>query len=236
MSSDLWLTLPELLARHDGQVVLLVVRDLAVPHDKDDLQLFRTQRSQRLVMRVAPRPLLVVVRSGPVAGEQREEGHLVDHVPQRLVAGEAEVDTALLAAPFRHGHGAGLRLQMSKRLPPSGGVPQAGPEGRRGDPVLTDREGPRPLRRRHARENIVDRFPILGDGSDDGSQLRHQALHQPRLGAHHVGGHGQLGLLEDMPEVTDAGLAQPAAARDRLREQLMRDDVDHTWPPTFLNR
>src|SRR5712691_357672 len=90
MSSDSWLTLPQLLARHGSQVVLLVVRDLAVPHDKDDLQPFRPQRSERLVMRVAPRALLVVVRSGPVAGEQREEGHLVDHVPQQLVAGEAE--------------------------------------------------------------------------------------------------------------------------------------------------
>jgi len=95
-------------------------------------------------MRVAPGPLLIVVRSGLVAGEQREEGHLVDHVPQRLVAGEAEVDDPLFTAAFRHGPGAGLRLQMTKRLPPSGGVPQAGPEGRRGDPVFTDREGPRP--------------------------------------------------------------------------------------------
>src|SRR5215470_11501444 len=108
MSSDLLLTLPQLLARHGRQVVLLVVRDLAVPHDEDDLQPFRPQRPERLVMRVAPRPLLLVVRAGPGAGEQREEGHLVDHVPQRLVAGEAEVDAAVLAAPFRHGHGARL--------------------------------------------------------------------------------------------------------------------------------
>jgi hypothetical protein len=44
------------------------------------------------MMRVAPRPLLVVIRSGPVAGEQRQKGDLVDHVSQQLVAGEAEVD------------------------------------------------------------------------------------------------------------------------------------------------
>src|SRR5262245_55064571 len=65
MSSDLLLTLSQLLARHGRQVVLLVVRDLAVPHDEDDLQPFRPQRPERLVMRVAPRPLLVVVRAGP---------------------------------------------------------------------------------------------------------------------------------------------------------------------------
>jgi len=65
------------------------------------------------------------------------------------------------------------------------------------------------------REKIVDRFPVLGDGGDDGSQLLHQALHQPRLGAHHVGRHGQLGLLKDSPEVADAGLAQPPARAHR---------------------
>src|SRR6201984_3346967 len=155
MSSDLWLTLAQLLARHGGQVVLLVVRDLAMPHDKDDLQPFRTERPKRLMMRVAAGPLLVVVRPGPCTREQREEGHLVNHVPQRLVTGEAEVDDALLAASFRHGHGAGLRLQMSKRLPPSRGISQASPEGRRGDAVLTNRECPHPLGRRHAREKIV---------------------------------------------------------------------------------
>src|SRR5712692_11405028 len=37
MSSDLFLTLPQLLARHRRQVVLLVVRHLALPHDEDDL-------------------------------------------------------------------------------------------------------------------------------------------------------------------------------------------------------
>src|SRR5229473_1583677 len=135
MSSDFCLTLPQLLARHGRQVVLLVIRDLAVPHDEDDLQPFRPERPERLAVTVAPRPLLVVVHPGPVAGEQREEGHLVDHVPQRLVTGEAEVDDPLLAASFRHGYGAGLRLQMSKRLPPSGSVPQTGPERRRGDTV-----------------------------------------------------------------------------------------------------
>src|SRR5713101_5233933 len=123
MSSDCFLTLLQLLARHGCQVVLLVIRDVAVPHDEDDLQPFRPQRPERLVMRVAPRPLPIVVGPSPVTREQGEEGHLVDDVPQRLVAGEAEMDDPLLAAPFRHGHDAGLRLQMSKRLPPAGGVP-----------------------------------------------------------------------------------------------------------------
>src|SRR4029450_11596470 len=79
-------------------------------------------------MRVPPRSLLVVVPSGPLTRAQREERHLIDHVPQRRVAGEAEVDDLLLAAPLGHGHGAGVRLQMLKRLPPLRGVPQAGPE------------------------------------------------------------------------------------------------------------
>ena len=86
------LTLPQVLARHRRQVVLLVVRDLALPHDEDDLQPFRPQRPERLAMRVAPRALLVVVRPRPRTRQQREVRHLIDHVPQRLVAGETELD------------------------------------------------------------------------------------------------------------------------------------------------
>ena len=88
-------------------------------------------------MQVAPCSVLIVVRPGPLVRAQREEGHLIDHIPQGLVAGEAEVDDVLLAALHRHGHAAGLRLQMLERLPPPGGVPQPGPERGRGDPVFT---------------------------------------------------------------------------------------------------
>ena len=40
MSSDLFLT-PQLLPRHRRQVILLVIRNLALPHDKDDFQPLR---------------------------------------------------------------------------------------------------------------------------------------------------------------------------------------------------
>src|SRR6266436_3907614 len=126
MSSDVFLTVPRLLARHCREVILLVIRDLVLPHDEDDLQPFRGQRPERLAMSVSPRLLLVVVGAGPDTRVQREERHVVDHVAQRLVAGETKLDDSLLlAAPLRHGHGAGVRLQMSKRLPASGGIPQA---------------------------------------------------------------------------------------------------------------
>src|SRR3989454_2102006 len=145
MSSDLFLTLPQLLARHRRQVILLVVRDAAFPHDEDDLQPFRAKRAERLAMRVSSRALLVVVRSGPGTRQHRQERHLVDDVPQRLVAGEAELDDPLLlAAPLGHRYGAGVGLQMPKRLPPPGGVPEAGPQRGRGDAVLTDRQGSAP--------------------------------------------------------------------------------------------
>ena len=140
MSSDSFLTQLQLLARHCSQVILLVVGDVAFPHDEDDLQPLRTQRSERLAMRVPPRTLLVVVRPRPRTRQQREERDLVDYVPQRLIAGEAELDDSLLlAAPLGHGYGAGVGLQVPKRLPPPGGVPETGPERGRGDAVLTDR-------------------------------------------------------------------------------------------------
>jgi hypothetical protein len=64
MSSD-FLTLPQLLPRHRRQVVLLVIWGLALPQDENDLEPLRAQRPERLAMRVPPRSLLVVVRSGP---------------------------------------------------------------------------------------------------------------------------------------------------------------------------
>jgi hypothetical protein len=81
MSSDFFLTRLQLLARHGRQVVLLVVRDLAFPQDEDDLQPFCAQRPERLVMRVPPGALLVVVGPGPRARAQRQKRHLVYDVP-----------------------------------------------------------------------------------------------------------------------------------------------------------
>src|SRR2546422_6484315 len=84
MSSDFFLTLAQLLPRHHRQVVLLVIRDLAFPHDEDDLQPLRAQGAQRLTIRVAPGALLGVVRSGPLTPTQREERHVVDDVAHDL--------------------------------------------------------------------------------------------------------------------------------------------------------
>src|SRR5512132_4100884 len=103
-------------------MVLVGIGGVALPHDEDDLQPLGAQRPERLAMRMAPRPLLIVVRTGPLTRTEREERDLIDHVPQRLVAGEAELHDPLLAAPLRHGHGSGLCLEMSKRLPALGGV------------------------------------------------------------------------------------------------------------------
>ena len=164
-------------------------------------------------MRASPRSLLVVVRPGPLTRAQREERHLVDHVPQRLVASKAELDEPLLlATPLRHGHGSGVRLQMPKRLPPPGGVPQTCPQRRRRDSVVTDRDRPGPLRRRHAGEKILDRLPVFTDCRHHYRQLRQQSLHQPGLSADHVQRHGQLRLLEDPPEFRRPSLAQPMRA------------------------
>src|SRR5262249_25874804 len=171
MSSDSLLTLPQPLTRHRRQMMLLIVRNLALPHDEDDLQPFCPQRAERLTVRMPPRALLVVVRSRPLTRQHRKEGHLIDHVPQGLIAGEAELDHPLFATAFRDGHGASVGLEMAKRFPPSRGISQAGPERWRGDAVLTDRQGPGPLRHRHNREKIVDRLPVLRHGGPDGPEL-----------------------------------------------------------------
>ena len=105
---------------------------------------------------------------------------------------------------------------MLKRLPPPGSVPQASPERGGGDPMLTDRERPDPLRRRQGREKILDRLPVGLDGCHHRLQLGHQGLHQPGLGSHHVGWHGQLRLLQDGPQLLGPGLAQPMGVRPPL--------------------
>src|SRR2546427_12657684 len=116
MSSDLCLRLPQLLPRHRREVVLLVVGCVALPHDEDDLQPLRAQRPECPAMRMPPPPLLVVVRPGPLTRPEREERDLIAHVPQRLVAGDAEVhDPLLLPAPLGHRHGSSLGLEMPKR-------------------------------------------------------------------------------------------------------------------------
>src|SRR3989442_8387549 len=159
MSSDFFLRLPQLLPRHRREVVLVVIRCLALPHDEDDLQPLCTQRPERLAMRMSPRPLLVVVCPGPFTRTEREERDMIDYVPQRLVAGEAELHDALLAAPLRQGHGSSRGLEMPKRLPPLGGVAQAGPERRGRDAMGTDPERPNPLPRPHAGEKNLDWLP-----------------------------------------------------------------------------
>src|SRR5262245_4929882 len=66
-SSDFFLiSLPQLLSCHRRQMMLLVVWDLTVPHHENDLQPLGTQRPQRRMMIVAPRPLLIVVSPGPL--------------------------------------------------------------------------------------------------------------------------------------------------------------------------
>src|SRR5438132_777082 len=49
MSSDFFLTLVQLLPRHHRQVVLLVIRDPAFPHDKDDLQPLRRREPREKI-------------------------------------------------------------------------------------------------------------------------------------------------------------------------------------------
>src|SRR4029434_382374 len=128
MSSDFFLTLSQLLPRHHRQVVLLVIRDLSLPHNEDDLQPLRAQGAERLAIRMTPRALPGVVRVGPLAPAQREEGHVVDDVAQRLYAGTAEPDTLLLAPANRHRHPPTLTLKIPNPLPPARRNPQAGPE------------------------------------------------------------------------------------------------------------
>ena len=82
--------------------------------------------------------------------------------------------------------------------------------------MLTDRERPDPLRRWQGREKILDRLPVGSDGRHHQLQLGQRGVHQPRLGPHHVGRHGQLRPLQDNPELLGPRLAQPMGPRPPL--------------------
>ena len=173
MSSGFLLTLSQLLARHRRQVVLLVVRDLALPHDEDDLQPFRAQRPERLAMSVSPRPLLVVVRPGPFTREQREERHLIDYVPQRLVAGEAELDDPLFPLRLVTGTAPACACRCRNDSHRPGASPRRAQSVGAVMPCLPT-GGSAPTAPPDAREKIVDRLPVLHHGGHHRQQLRHQ--------------------------------------------------------------
>ncbi len=89
-------------------------------------------------MRVPPRTLLVVVRPRPRTRQQREERDLVDYVPQRLIAGEAELDDSC-CLPLRLV--TGTVPAWACRCRNDSHLPGASPTGQSvsGDAVLTDR-------------------------------------------------------------------------------------------------
>src|SRR5262245_43198718 len=57
VSSDSFLRVPQRLPSHRRQMMLLAIRDVALPHHEDDLQPFRSQGPQRPAMPVTPRAL-----------------------------------------------------------------------------------------------------------------------------------------------------------------------------------
>src|SRR5262245_17518230 len=103
--------------------------------------------------------------------------------------------------------------------PTARGVAQAGPEGRGRDAPITDRQRPNPLCRWQAGEKILDGRAVLADGRHHRGEFCHQGPHQPGLSPPHVGRHGQLRLLEDVPELPGSGSRSsdgraPTAATD----------------------
>ncbi len=61
-----FLRTPQRLPGHHGQVLLLVVRNLALPHHEDDLQPLGPQGPGRPAMSVPPGALPVVIRPRPL--------------------------------------------------------------------------------------------------------------------------------------------------------------------------
>src|SRR5439155_20125586 len=138
------------MAGNAGQVVLLVIRDLARPHREDDLQPLGREGTEGMVMRMAAPPAPVIVDAGPLTVPQRQEGQLVDRGAQVSVAGKAELDEVRFAALLGDRHGAGVALQMLRGLPAAGRITEFGPHRGHRRPAVPARQRARPFSRRLA--------------------------------------------------------------------------------------
>src|SRR3989442_1612038 len=115
------------MAGNAGQVVLLVIRDLARPHREDDLQPLGPDGAERMVVALAAPAAAIVVGAGPLAVSQRQESELVNRRAQVGIAGEAELDEVRFAALLGDRDGAGVALQMLRGLPTAGRITEFGP-------------------------------------------------------------------------------------------------------------
>ncbi len=83
--------MPQVLARHQREMVVLIISNVAAPQHEDDRDPLRGERPHRGLVLMTARPLAVVVGPGPLAGFERAEGELLQGVAQVAVAREAEV-------------------------------------------------------------------------------------------------------------------------------------------------
>src|ERR671924_1363608 len=204
--------LAHLLSCDIRQVIVLIVRLMISPHDKNNLQPLGAQSSKRLVMSMSFSPLIAIVFLRPLTAIKRVKREPVRGVSQQLIAGKTKVYDAALAALFGHWHCSCLGLKMVPRLPSIPGVAQLSPKHGHGGPSFSSRQRLSKLSCRHRAEKIFDLLLVAVYGWQQGLKLNDQRCKQLGLGSNHMPGNRQLRLAELLPELVTALLTQVMVA------------------------
>src|SRR5918996_932757 len=196
------------LAGDVGQVVIFVIRFVVLPHDKDNLEPFCSQGSKSTVMGVSFSPLVAIVSVGPLASVQRHKSKPVHRVSQPLIAGKTKPYSMTLATRSSHRNHSRLGLKVPKGLPSSYGVSELSANRWHGASALSSRQRRKKLSRRQRDEKTFDLVVVGVDRFNRGLQLIEQHFQQLCLSSDHVFGNQELRLMERLPQLVTATLAE----------------------------
>ena len=179
-------------------------------------------------MTVSFSPLVPIIFVRPLTSIERVKRNPVDRMPQIFITGKAKMYDMTFATRFGYGDSSPLGLKVAKGLPAILGIAQLSPKLGYGGPAFSSRQALYKLSCRHRGEKTFDLLAVAFHRWQQGLKLNHQRQQKFRFGSNHVWGTGQLRLIDLIPKLITAGLAEmmvalgkvvPAPA-GKLRESL----------------
>ena len=194
------------------QVIVLIVRLMISPHDKNNLQPLRCQSPKRLGMTMSFRPLVAIVFVRPLTAIERVKRQPVRGVSHQLVTGKTKQYDTALAAGFGYRDPSRFGLKVTKGLPSTLGIAQLSPKHRHDGPTFASRQRLGKLSCRHRGEKTFDLLAVALHRLSQGLKLSDEHQEQLRLGSDHVLGNLKLRLAELLPQLFTALLTEMVLA------------------------